>query len=424
MASPIPAREDLDWGFFAWVGVGFAVATAIGFVVYSFLGTFVFAIFIYYSARPIHKRVEQRISQASVAAATSLFLLLLPLLLLVGFTLSIALQEITTLARQNQLNVIGLETRLFIYIQPYMNLMESPFQLFSSPEQLSTLQQLFSRIRPFLEPIVNVMLHGFIMLGVAFYLLRDDQHAGQWLTDHFEEDGSVSEFIDALDEDFHKIFFGNILNAVLTGLIGAVIFNGVNLVAPSGLALPYPTLLGFLCGAASLVPLVGMKLVYVPATIYLLGTTFASGNVDAVWFPTLFGVVAFVLVDVVPDLVLRPYVSGKDLHTGMVMFAYVLGPILFGWYGLFLGPMILVFVVQFNRIVLPKLLAQLNATSQPAASRPAPVVATDGDVEADGQPVPDSESGSETESDGAAGTVSIEEHTGDDANAGEGGQSR
>jgi hypothetical protein len=39
------------------------------------------------------------------------------------------------------------------------------------------------------------------------------------------------------------------------------------------------------------------------------------------------------------------------------MLAYVFGPLLWGWYGLFLGPVVLVLVVHFVRLVLPELLA-------------------------------------------------------------------
>jgi hypothetical protein len=38
------------------------------------------------------------------------------------------------------------------------------------------------------------------------------------------------------------------------------------------------------------------------------------------------------------------------------MLAYTLGPLLFGWYGVFLMPMLLVLVFEFARIVLPELL--------------------------------------------------------------------
>jgi predicted PurR-regulated permease PerM len=73
--------------------------------------------------------------------------------------------------------------------------------------------------------------------------------------------------------------------------------------------------------------------------------------------PIAFAALSFVVVDTIPDLILRPYVSGRNLHVGLVMFAYIFGPLLFGWYGIFLGPMLLVFVVHFTRLVLPELIS-------------------------------------------------------------------
>jgi hypothetical protein len=39
----------------------------------------------------------------------------------------------------------------------------------------------------------------------------------------------------------------------------------------------------------------------------------------------------------------------------VMMFAYLLGPILFGWYGFFLLPILFVLIVEAIRIVLPEL---------------------------------------------------------------------
>jgi hypothetical protein len=70
----------------------------------------------------------------------------------------------------------------------------------------------------------------------------------------------------------------------------------------------------------------------------------------------LFVGASFALLDIIPQTVLRPYLSGRGIHTGLVLFAYVLGAALFGWYGLFLGPLLLVLVAQAANVVLPELL--------------------------------------------------------------------
>jgi len=168
------------------------------------------------------------------------------------------------------------------------------------------------------------------------------------------------------------IFFGNILNAFMTGVIGAVAYNALNVFAPAGTAIPYPTLIGLLAGAASLVPIVGMKLVYFPVGGYMAAVAVFDGRPGLLWLTAAFVVVSFVVVDTIPDLVLRPYVSGRNLHVGMVMFAYIFGPLVFGWYGIFLGPMILVLVVHFGRLVLPELVS--GVPIQPIAVDPTHMV--------------------------------------------------
>jgi predicted PurR-regulated permease PerM len=120
-----------------------------------------------------------------------------------------------------------------------------------------------------------------------------------------------------------------------------------------------------------------MKLVYVPVAGYLAGVQYLSA--DPVWWPVVaFVLLSFVVVDTIPDLIIRPLISGGSpsarvdrtppfvhlslngeggLHVGLIMFAYIFGPILFGWYGLFLGPMALVAITHFAKLVLPELLA-------------------------------------------------------------------
>jgi predicted PurR-regulated permease PerM len=344
---------DFDRSRLAWWAVGFALAAAVMYVVYSFVGTFVFGIFLYYATRPVYQRLRRRIRPASLAAATALLALALPVLLLMVYTGAIALQEFQNVAAQT--DVGGLQTA----VQPYVNVSsvaQRPDELLASPDP-QLVRDVGRSALSYLGLIGNAVLHLFVIIAIAFYLLRDDHRLSRFVRRQFTDEGGVVEsYGRAVDRDFNSIFFGNILNALLTGTIGAAAYNTLNLVAPAGLAIPYPTLVGLLTGAASLIPIVGMKLVYFPVTAYL-GVETALADPAFLWFPALFFAVSLVVVDTIPDLVIRPYVSGRNLHVGLVMLAYIFGPLLFGWYGIFLGPMILVLVVHFVRIVLPELVA-------------------------------------------------------------------
>ncbi len=365
----------------AWIAVGSVLGAALLFVLYAFIGTFVFGVFLYYSTRPVYNQLKRRIYPPSLAAAISLFLLALPALLLFVYTLAIGLQEVSRLLESGTIDLGPLEP----LIEPYFSLsqiVEDPSSLLENPSLRSVLQTAFDQALGYVGFIGNALLHLFVMLAIAFYLLRDGPRLSRWVTGRFGDDrGVFEEYSRAVDTDFASVFFGNILNAIITGVIGALAYTLLNEVAPVT-RIPYPALLGLLAGVASLIPVVGMKLVYVPVTGYLVARAVPGG--EGLWFAAVFFAVSFVLVDAVPDLVLRPYVSGRNLHIGMVMFAYIFGPLLFGWYGIFLGPILLVLVFHFARIVLPVLFE--GETIQPYAVDPAAMTVETTDMDPPGRP--------------------------------------
>jgi predicted PurR-regulated permease PerM len=332
------------------------------FVVYSFVGTFVFGLFIYYATRPVYRRLRYRIRQPSLSAALALVVFALPALILLSYTIAIALQE---LARLQSVNLGPLSS----VVEPYLDvsrLVDDPAEILEDSTSLSAVQGALFSTLGYLGFIGNGLLHLFVMFAFAFYLLRDGSRLSRWFVKFGDREGVLDAYVRAVDKSLSNIFFGNILNAIMTGAIGAISFSLLNFFAPPGLSIPYPALTGLLAGIASLIPIVGMKLVYVPVLGYL-GVKAALASTGFA-FVILFFAISFVIVDTLPDLVLRPYVSGRNLHVGLVMFAYILGPLMFGWYGIFLGPIILVVVMHFGRIVLPELLT--GSPIQPGAVDP------------------------------------------------------
>jgi predicted PurR-regulated permease PerM len=343
-------RDRLGW----W-----AIAVALGglvlFLLYSFLGTFVFGIFVYYATRPIYRRLKRVVHNPSIAAGTSLLALVLPAILLAFYTIAIALQELNRFLETREFGYQPLESLL----SPYFDIsavIADPLSLLAGPNTIEAIRTVLAEATTYLGFFGIGALHLFVVVVLAFYLLRDDYRlAGWWRRRFSDSEGVMAEYMSRVDRDFSHIFFGNILNAAITGIIGAAVYSMLNVVSPAGIAIPYPALLGLLTGVASLIPVIGIKIVYVPGAIYLFVAT--SGEPALLWFPVVFVAISVVVVDVIPDLILRPYVSGRNLHLGMVMLAYIFGPLLFGWYGLFFGPMLLVLLVHFVALVLPELLA-------------------------------------------------------------------
>ena len=69
------------------------------------------------------------------------------------------------------------------------------------------------------------------------------------------------------------------------------------------------------------------------------------------------------------------------MHEGAVLFAYILGAALFGWYGLFLGPFLLVIVIQFANIVMGDLISGKQPSPAPTATMNLGTDPTDAEVD-------------------------------------------
>jgi predicted PurR-regulated permease PerM len=362
---------DLERSRLGWWLLGLVLAGALVVVLHAFVGTFVFGIFLYYATRPIYRRLKRRIRPPSLAAAVSLFALALPALLLVLYALLIVVRQAVRYTNSGvfDLSQYPVDQELLDAVADPSRLLEVDLTPYITTETIGSFSRSVASAFDTLAFLGIGAVHLFVMIALAFYLLRDDRRLADWALSTFgDERGIVLAYGSAVDHDLKAVFFGNILNAVLTGTIGVIAYTVLNVFAPvPETKIPAAGLVGLLAGVASIIPVVGMKLVYVPVAIYMAIVTLLV-DPQLLWFVLVFAAVSFVVVDTVPDLVLRPYVSGRSLHVGSVMIAYTFGPLLFGWYGIFLMPMLLVLVFHFARLVLPELVQ--GRAIQPTAIDP------------------------------------------------------
>jgi predicted PurR-regulated permease PerM len=281
---------------------------------------------------------------------------LLPVLLIVGYAAWTAVKEINDVLTHTQLRPYR------PLLQPYIDIAQSnpeaiverirqnPQQVFD--QQLrNLLSGALGRVRTAAGLVFFVGVRVFLMFVFLFYLLRDDYKLAGWFRESVGEDALVVSVLEEADDHLGTLFVGNFISIVTLGAIALVVYNVMDFIAPPGIAVPYPFLLGLLTGVGTIVPGVGIKIVYYPLAAYLFVVTYLTGG--PVWFPIAFLVLTQVLVDIVPDIFLRSYFSAGDLNMGLVMLAYVIGSIAFGWWGVFFGPIILILVVVVSRQVFP-----------------------------------------------------------------------
>lgn len=341
----------------AIVGFGSLVAGTVGYVAYRFIAALTVAVFLYYSTRRFYRSLAHLRLPRRVRAMLTISLLAVPLVVLLSYTAIL----------------LAVEARQFIETYPIFESAPDNVAWFEGLEdlpeptisgiieayhagQLDVFIDFAVEHAAFVTSVVTgLLLNLLIVAVVTYYLLIDGATFRSWLL-RFDEDDIVREYFEAADEELESVLFGNLLNVIVISLLAIVVFMGYNVAAPSPVEVPYPALAGALTGIASLIPVVGMKIVYFPLAGIAAAPVVLDGQPELLAYIVGFLVLAIVIVDTIPDLVLRPYLSGKRTHVGLLMLAYIFGPIVFGFYGLFFAPIVLVLGLTFADTALPRLL--------------------------------------------------------------------
>ncbi|MFB6123498.1 MAG: AI-2E family transporter [Haloferacaceae archaeon] len=336
---------------------GVIVTALLGSIAYRFIAPLTISVFLYYSTRRYHKALRKLRLPARVRAVIVLASLAVPLLLLISYTVVLLVIEARRfITRYSLVDVAAAHVDWIgrVGTIPEFTL-EGIYRAYQAGE-LDVFITFATENADFISSLVsNFFLNLFVVVIVTYYLLVDGSRIREWLL-RFDEGAVIREYLEAVDDELEAVLFGNLLNVIAISLIAVAAFRGYNAFVPTPAHVPYPTLAGVLTGIASLVPVVGMKIVYLPLTGIAALPILLGGDQSLLVYVVGFLLVAVVVVDTIPDLLLRPLLSGESTHVGLLMLAYTLGPVVLGFYGLFFAPILLVVVLTFAQTALPRLL--------------------------------------------------------------------
>ena len=348
-------RGRIGWWLFIAV-----LGAAAAFIAYSFVGVLTLGVFGYYATRPIYRRLDALLGRDGLAAALTIVFLIGPIILLALYAGFQAFQQIQGLVASNSGGLAGLVRDSFglgqlsgEQRQAVLSVLQDPSQLVSQPGQVA--QTALGVGFQALSAILGAMVLISLALTLAYFLLEREEGLSAALVELFGgRDTAAYAYASLVDEDLESVFFGNLLFVLVMSAVAAVAYWTTNLLTPPAMNIPMIFTLAFLTGVSSLVPLVVGKLIYLPVTAYL---TVQAVRTDGSLVLVGGALVAYFLVlDILPQTFLQPYITGRQIDMVMLLFAYILGPMLFGWYGFFLLPIIFILMLEAIRVVLPELL--------------------------------------------------------------------
>jgi len=194
----------------------------------------------------------------------------------------------------------------------------------------------------------KLVLHFLLMVFIVFYFLRDGASMVEYLK-HLSPLRSRQEdyIIDSLKRVARGVLMGCLLVAVLQGVAGGIGLAVVGIPA---------FFWGAMMAMASLIPVLGTGLVWVPSVAYL----FLAGDWKMAIFLSLWCSVFVVGI----DTLLRPIFmrEASRVSTFYIFLAILGGIYTFGMLGVFYGPLILSFVMVMLQIYMEEYAEDLKGT--------------------------------------------------------------
>jgi predicted PurR-regulated permease PerM len=168
-----------------------------------------------------------------------------------------------------------------------------------------------------------------ILIFSVFYFARDGDKVIQYIKDVVpdEDKGFYQRVMDSADDVLKSIIVGNIIPAVILGVLSGIVYYV--------LGYPYVILLAIVSGIAMFIPVIGPWIVYGAIGLFSILT----GN-------TLQGVLVIVfgwIIETSTDFYIRPRISVQysEIHPLIFLLGFIYGAVTMGVPGLFIGPMIL-----------------------------------------------------------------------------------
>ncbi|MGD8241883.1 MAG: AI-2E family transporter [Desulfobacterales bacterium] len=287
---------------------------------------------------PLFKRINRRGVPwlSSLATCAVIFLVVfVPIVLFVG----ILAQEAFDLYTMGRTAAISDQLQRLVegsHILERVNALLAPFGFKVSVGQLqdafSELGKnvglfLFEQTQKITSNILIFIVNFFFMLLVCFYLFLDGQRLLAFIFDvsplpKVQEERLISKFQDMAG----AILIGNGVSAITQGLLGGGVF------ALAGLQ--SPMLWGVIMGLLAFLPIVGIGVVFLPATVIL----FLMGRYGA----AVFFIVFYIVITLLIEYLFKPRIVGKrvQMHTMLVFLSIIGGLKLFGILGIIYGPLV------------------------------------------------------------------------------------
>ncbi len=276
---------------------------------------------------PVYKIVFKVIKERNISSLIVILLVFFILFIPVWFLFPVVIKQIFEVYSYTQKIDFS---DIFEKIMPASMSKDMPAIINSFISKL--VNAIFSSSSNMLLNIPDLALKFVIILFIFFFAMRDSDKLAEYAKaispfSQETEKGLVKQFKDVTGSVIYGYILIGVIQGMLTG-IGLFIFGVKNAL-----------LLTVIAMFASIFPLLGAWLVWLPASLYLL----VKGHTGAAIGLFIYGAVLVSWI----DNILRPYIVARKIKISpaIVVIGLIGGLIVFGIIGIILGPLILSYLI-------------------------------------------------------------------------------
>jgi len=309
------------------------------FIMYPFLDAILIAIAVSYLLSFAHRTINGRLQNELISSIIVISSVLGTIVIGLYFFINNAFyiqEQFQVFAGSLQQNVIAALEALNIP-QIFINNVENYFSNFSSTASSYVIDVFFSL------PLALIDVGIFLVTTIFIYRDRSKLKAEingmlQGLPE--TEQKILRSLLQSIDSIFRGVFVTQTVVAVLMALATAIGFYIISIFTTPMELIP---LWSFLIALAALLPLIAGFMIYGPVGLYYLAIA------DEPIKGSLILVYGIIVLQILPEVFLRPYVGSKSLdeHPLIIFLGFLAGPLVLGLKGLILGPLILILTKEF-----------------------------------------------------------------------------
>lgn len=330
--------------------VGFSLIVFIGYQLYQVFQAFVspvaWAIILRLVFQPVHIRMPRLVGKRPNLAA---FLSTLVVMLAVGIP-AVAISGILTREAVDAIQQVKrfiqtggveqwgeqLRTLAWIPFWEWLSPWLSPIELDLKGLALRALNAvadfLVEQMTTGAANLFVILVKYILMLLTLFFVFRDGEAFYHWVRTTIPLPAAQqARVFDRLAATITAVTYGIGITAIVQGILAGVAYWV--------LGVPFPTFWGLLTSVVAPIPLGGTGLVWVPAGIYLIATeSWVRGIVLLAW--------GAMVVSTIDNVLKTVLISERTRLPPLLLFFAILGGLkAYGVLGVFLGPLLLAFVI-------------------------------------------------------------------------------